>query len=187
MIKLQIAINASEMNLKKEDLTKLKIGLNNKTIEHKFIPLEQLHIPLLMLGEKEESEIESISKKIENALTEHISFNLKLSGMSAYPDLIEGRLLYISVQNTKELRSLQAALSEAFFGPSEVEYAPNLPVVRLKNHRNVTDVLSPYKGRDFGKLHVSELILYQITSGGAYMTYKELKRFKVSLLDQEKI
>lgn len=179
MIKLQIAIDTHLMNLKKEDLTKLKIGLNNKTIEHKFIPLDQLHIPLLMLGEKEENEVEAISQKVEEVLKDHTSFDLKLSGISAYPDPTEGRLLYIGVQNAKELRSLQSHMAEVFFGPSESEYSPNLPIVRLKNHRNVVDVLSPYKTRDFGKLHVSQLILYQITSGGAYMTYKKLKSFEV--------
>lgn len=176
LIKLQISIDASEL-LKKEDLTKLKIGLNNKSIEHKFVPIDQLHIPLLMLGEKKESELAYIESTIEEILSGESCFDLKLSGILAFPNQDEGRLLYVGVQNAKELRSLQDHFASRFFNSSSIDYVPNLPVVRLKNHRNVSDILSPYKNRNFGKLKVSKLILYQITSGGAYMTYKSLKTF----------
>lgn len=180
MLKLQLAIDATTLNLKKEDLTKLKVGLNNKSMDHKFIPLDKLHIPLLMLGEKEESELESITQKIESVLSNQENFDLKISGIWAYPEQAEARLLYVGVQNTKELRSLQADLSQEFFNNSETEYQSNLPIVRLKNYRNVTDVISPYKTRDFGKLKVENLVLLQITSGGAYMTYKVLKQFPIT-------
>jgi 2'-5' RNA ligase len=185
MIKLQLAIDATSINLKKEDLTKLKVGLNNKSMDHKFIPLEQLHIPLLMIGEKEESEIDSISQKIESVLVNQEIFDLKISGVWAYPEQAEARLLYVGVQNAKELRSLQEQLSQSIFGNFDNEFKPNLPLVRLKNYRNVTDVISPYKTRDFGKLSVENLVLLQITSGGAYMTYKVLKQFPVSALKGE--
>lgn len=185
MIKLQIAIDATTIKLKKDDLTKLKIGLNNKSMDHKFIPLEQLHVPLLMLGEKEESELDSISQKIENVLANQNIFDLKISGVWAYPEQSEARLLYVGVQNAKELRSLQEDLSQAFFNNSDSEYKPNLPLVRLKNYRNVVDVISPYKTRDFGKLSVSKLVLLQITSGGAYMTYKVLKQFSLKEITEQ--
>lgn len=178
MIKLQISIDASSMNLKKDDLTKLKISLNNKSVEHKFIPIDQLHIPLLMLGEKDENEVDTITEKIEELLKDQSAFDLKLSGIWAFPNQNEGRLLYIGVQNAKELREMQGQFAETFFNTTDGEYHPNLPLVRLKNHRNVSDALSPYKTKDFGKFNVERIILYQITSGGAYMTYKSLKSFK---------
>lgn len=177
MLKLQLAIDATSLNLKKEDLTKLKVGLNNKSMDHKFISLDQLHIPLLMIGEKEESELDSISQKIESVLANQKIFDLKISGVLAYPEQAEARLLYIGVQNAKELRSLQEDLSLEFFNNTDSDYKPNLPLVRLKNYRNVTDVISPYKTRDFGKLNVTNLVLLQITSGGAYLTYKVLMKF----------
>ena len=182
MIKLQLAINAVKIHLKEEDLTKLKVGLNNKTMEHKFILLDQLHIPLLMLGEKSEEQVNDISRLVETTIQMHHNFDLKLSGIWALPNQHEARLLYVGVQNAKELRSLQSDLSKAFFNHSETEYYPNLPVVRLKNYRSVVDVISPYKNRDFGKLKVDTLALYQIVSGGAYMTYKLLKTYRLGEL-----
>lgn len=179
MIKLQISIDAQFLNLKKEDLIKLKVSLNDKNVEYKFISFEQLHIPILTIYSKDDSELESISKLVESVLKNHSSFDLKLSGLWAYPNQGAGRLIYMGVQNTKELRSLQEDLDQAFSQVREEEYKPNLPLVRLKNHRNVTDAISPYKTRDFGKLQVQRVMLYEITSGGAYMTYKILKTFSM--------
>ncbi len=177
MIKLQLVIDAHEMNLIKEDLVKLKVGLNNKKIEHKFIPLEQLHIPLLMIGEKKENEVEDLASKIESVASSFTTFDLKLQGVWAYPEQVEARLLYIGVQNSIELRSFQQEFSEVIFNNSRPDFKPNLPLVRLKNHRNVKDSLSPYKTKDFGKLNVCRVMLYQITSGGAFMTYKMIQSF----------
>ena len=179
IMKLQLAIDAKSLDLKKEDLVKLKVGLNSKNMEHKFIPFDQLHIPLIMLGEKTTDEMKVIDEKIENVFKQHQAFDLKLSGIWAYPNQNEGRLLWIGVQNTKELRALQLDLANAIFSESdEKDYKPNLPLVRLKNHRNVSDVISPYKTRDFGKLHVTNVLLYEMTSG-AFPTYKMLNDYNM--------
>lgn len=60
------------------------------------------------------------------------------------------------------------------------DYRPYLPIVRLKNFRDVSDLLSPFKNSEFGKIQIQKISLYEMTSGGAFPTYRKLNSFDLS-------
>lgn len=176
-MKLVLGIDAQSLNLSDEQLNKLKVGLNKRGFEYRFVPNDQYHITLVNFGDIEEDDYTERDGYIKNIIQEHPIFDLKLTGIWAYPRQEEARLLWVGVQNSRELRSLQAGLTALIPSICELDFKPILPILRLRNHHNVTDLISPYKGRDLGKIEVKSIALYEMTTGGAYPTYKVLRRY----------
>ena len=110
-------------------------------------------------------------------------FSLKLSGLDAFPDAKEGRVIWMGVQNSKELRSLQQdqedQLRNLDLFLEERSYRPHLTLLRLRSAKNFTDILSPHRDQQFGSLQVLELVLYESTLGGPFPVYKPLERFEL--------
>lgn len=176
-MKIFLGITAKHLNLKKDQFRKLKVGLGNAGIEYRMEPVEDLHITLASFGDVESKDYEDKEVYIKNIIQSHFSFELKLQGLSAFPDLKEGRLLWIGVQNKKELRALQADLAQQISSVCNLDYKPILPIARLRNYKNLTDIVSPYKSTDFGKLIVETVNLYEMISGGAFPVFKVLKTY----------
>ena len=182
-MKLYLALDTSNLKL---DLKKLKVNLEKaKNLDHKWVPLHQWHIPLCSLGDVEEGAMDRIGNKLNSILGHHFSFELKLDGVWAYPSQDHGRLLWIGVQNVKELRSLQEEIFDELkeLIPEETmarTFRPYLPIVRLRNYKEVSDLLSPHKNSHFGKIRINKLIVYEMTSPGAFPTYRKVEEFKLS-------
>lgn len=176
-MKLFLALDAQSLNFDKSTFAKLRVSLKKKTDEFKFVDMDKLCIPLVHLPE---IDIDPFKDKIHSIAQGTPPFDLKLSGLSAYPDLIQGRMIWIGVQNTKELRELQSRLEALFYPESEQEYKPTLPLVRMRNHHNVADALSPYKSTKFPVLNAKIVVLYEMVSGGAYPTIKRLLEFSLT-------
>jgi 2'-5' RNA ligase len=172
-MKYSLALDARSFNL--NDLKKLKVNLNQSNIDHKWVMQDSLHIDLLSL---EEVDLEAIQKVV----TQVEPFTLKLNGVWAYPEQKEARVLWVGVQNARELQNLRFEFLKALPG-SEMdngeEFKPILPVVRFRNYRSVSDLISPFKNSRFESLLVNKVILVEMTSGGAYPTYKILEEFKI--------
>lgn len=182
-MKLSLVLDTSHINV---DLKKLKVNLDKaKNIEHRWIPSQQWHIPLCSFGEVSNEDLFEIEKHLLKILHHHSAFELKLEGVWAYPSQDHGRLLWIGVQNSKELRSLQEELFQEFqkFIPEEVlenTFRPYLPIVRFRNYKEVSDLLSPHKNAHFGKFAICKLIIYEMTSQGAFPTYQKVSEFLMS-------
>lgn len=166
-----LAIDAREFDL--ETLKKLKIGLKQSNIDYRWVTQDSLHIDLLTVDDMDYASI----KKIVSALS---SFSLRLDGVWAYPEQKEARVLWVGVQNSRELQQLRfelfSAVPEAEINNSS-DYKPILPIVRFRNYRNVSNLISPYKNTRFPELTVKKLLLVEMVSGGAYPTYKIIEEF----------
>jgi 2'-5' RNA ligase len=182
-LKLYLALDTANLNL---DLKKLKINLEkSKNFEHKWVPLHQWHIPLCPLGEVEFESLSEIQNKLNVIRIRHNSFEIKLDGVWAYPSQDHGRLLWVGVQNVKELRSLQEDVFSEFneLIPKETldkPFKPYLPIVRFRNYKEVSDLLSPHKNSHFGKVRINKIIIYEMTSQGAFPVYRKLQEFELN-------
>ncbi|WP_408096589.1 RNA 2',3'-cyclic phosphodiesterase [Peredibacter sp. HCB2-198] len=170
-MKLFLSLDVSELKL---DLKKLKVNLSKgKNFDFQWLPEEQRQIPLVSLGEVDEESFQRIEPSLHSVAKQTRAFKLKFEGMSAYPDTKEARLLWVGVQNSKEVRALYEKMVAALELHPEKEFKPYLPVVRLRNHREVSDILSPHKNTDFGKFTITRLVVYEMTLGGAFPLYKK--------------
>lgn len=180
---LSIAINADHLILDEQKIKKLKIGLKTSRLEYRWVPQALLHVHLLSLGPIETPQFDSLKEEIKKILEQHLSFDLKLNGIWAYPNQKEGRLLWIGVQNSIALRTLQDELANQLIESKDFReekiFKPILPIVRIRNRSDVTDLISPYKTSDFGKLKVNQLSLYQMVSGGAFPEYEIIEKFQL--------
>jgi 2'-5' RNA ligase len=183
-MKLSLAINAAQLNLDNEKLKKLKINLNNSNTAHRWVPSDLFQITLLSLGETENEKIIELDAKIKSIIHSHGTFELKLNGISAYPNQKEGRLLWIGAQNSIPLRELQNELAQSLISDNvyleDKIFRPILPIVRLKNFIDVSDMIIPYKNTDFGKLIVEQLVLFDMIVGGAFPIYKLIKAYPLT-------
>jgi 2'-5' RNA ligase len=168
-MKYTLSLSASHLEL---DLRKLKVSLSRgKNFIHEFVPKEERHITLFHLTEAQ------LDHEVETLLSNFPPLELKLDGVFAYPYSQEARLLWVDVQYTKELRKLRTDLGEALNLPVDEDYRPILPVVRLKNHRAVDDVISPFKNMSLGKVVFSKIVVMEMVSRGAFPAFKTLKEY----------
>lgn len=178
-MKVYLGIEAKNLLLDEKNpfFKKLKIGLSKKNYQHRWIPTDSQTITLVG-----SSIIDQDLSLLDHHLRDLTFFpvtQLHLQGIWAYPNQSSARVLWVGVQNSKKLKELhQEALHKftmcGFKIDSEL-MTPYLPFLRFRNHRDVTDLISPYKNFDFGFLKVERLSLYQMVTGGAFPTFKTLK------------
>lgn len=175
-----LAIDARQFDL--ESLKKLKIGLKQSNIDYKWVPQDSLHIDLLTVEDFDRDQILNVVSQIP-------AFTLKLDGVWAYPEQKEARVLWTHVQNSRELQQLRFELFKSV-PDAEInnssDYKPILPIVRFRNYRSVSDLISPFKNTRFPELIVDKLLLIEMVSGGAYPTYKIIDTFPLGEARAEK-
>ena len=123
-MKLSLVINASKIDLNNEKINKLKIHLNKSNIPHRWIQNDLLQINLLNIGDTDVEKMLELNNKISNILLSHGPFNLQLSDISAYPNPSQGRLIWIGVQSSIPLRSLQDDLAQNLIGENTNYFVP---------------------------------------------------------------
>lgn len=183
-MKLLIALDASHLHFGKDTFRKLAKSLQQSRHIYKYVPQELRHIKLLSLNESSAGDILHLNQIITKISKNHEEIELKLNGLWAYPNQEEGRLLWIGVQNSISLRSLQESLARAIVPPKDLwednVFKPILPVLRFKNHHNVTDLISPYKGYDFGKNSFHCIVLLEMTKSGSFPEYRVIQKYHLT-------
>lgn len=165
---------------------KLKINADRREIAVKWVPVENFHITVTFLGEHPEEDIPAIQKTLAEVCTRFAPFDLKIEDMGAFSNEHDARVLWLGVQNKKYLGEFKNGLDEALaeknllLRPEERAYSPHLTFGRLRNPRSVKDMISPFKRKSFGKIHVDEIILYESKLQGAYPIYTPIARCKLT-------
>lgn len=183
-MRLFIAIGAEEINFDpKIVLKKLKVNLNKKELDYRWVPQENYHITINFLGEVEAEKVQELKKLLEEVSHHHAYFHLKLHGLGVFPSVKEGRVVWMDVQNSLALRALQedceTRLLELGYKFEEKSYIPHLTIARLRSPRNLSDVISPLEKQKFGELAVKSLVLYESKLQGSFPVYEPLMKFSL--------
>lgn len=181
-MRLFIAIDAHELNFDPDlALKKLKTNLKMKELEFRWVPQKNYHITLNFLGQVESERLPILKSLLGELVQDHSVFSLKLDGLGAFPSLKEGRVIWMDVQNSKHLRSLQSdceqRLKEQGFALEVRDYKPHLTLARLRNPRNLSDLLSPLIKQKFGELKVLKVTLFESKLSGPFPVYDPLEKF----------
>jgi RNA 2',3'-cyclic 3'-phosphodiesterase len=188
-MRLFIAIAANEINFDpKAALKKLIVNLNRKELEYRSVPVENYHITLNFLGEVQPEKIATLKEILERVSLRHSFFQLKIEGLGVFPSVKDGRVVWMKVQNSISLRSLQKEcekmLRESGFELEERQYVPHLTILRLRNARNMSDIISPVEKQKFGELSVRNIVLYESKLGGAFPLYVPIINFPLNVADE---
>lgn len=183
-----IAINATDpLSLSfLPTLKKLKINADRREMNVKWVPLENYHVTISFLGDKSPEEIMELKNLIQKICDHTHPFDLKIEDMGAFSNEHDARVLWLGVQNKKYLGSFKENLDKSIeeMSPanpmSDRPYQPHLTIGRLRNPGSVKDMISPFKRKSFGKIQVSEVVLYESKQQGPFPIYVPLERFKLT-------
>jgi 2'-5' RNA ligase len=181
-MRLFLAIAADDLNFDpKEALKKLRINLNRKEIEYRWVPQENYHITINFLGEISKDKIDPLRLMLEEVSLHHALFHLKLHGLGVFPSENSGRVVWMDVQNSMALRALQedcqSRLLELRYDLNQKSFIPHLTLARLRSPRNLWDVISPLVNNKFGEMSVRNLVLYESKLSGPFPVYEPLFKF----------
>lgn len=161
--------------------------LNKVSKGIKWVKKEGMHLTLKFLGEigKEKiPEIESILKEISE---KYNPFPLRLIGTGSFPPGKKNpRVLWVGIEETKSLKTLQAQIEEKLekigFEKEKREFHPHLTLGRVKAHSYLGGVLSQLeKEREasFGEMLVKKITFLQSILKPTGAEYKVLSEFEL--------
>lgn len=159
---------------------KLKKEANEREWDLKFTPLENLHVTVRYLGNQNETSLGKLSQIGRLIADRHEPFTLDLSGLGAFAEVHEARVIWVGTQNKKALQALHLDLDNElkdFKLEAEGPYVPHLTIARLRNTRSVKDYISPFVRKDFGKVLCTELALFKSELRGNFPHYEVLDRY----------
>ncbi len=186
--RLFFALNASDP-LEKTFLPiykKLRIIADKKEMVMKWVPLENFHATVTFIGPMDEEAVPKLADTLETVCARFAPFDLKVEDVGAFSNEQDARVLWLGVQNKRYLNEFKAALeaelteNDLLPQPEQRDYTPHITFARLRNPKSVKDMLSPFKRKSFGKIHVSEIVLYESEVRGVYTVYKPLVRCKLT-------
>ena len=91
---------------------------------------ENLHITLLFLLNMSEKDLQELIIFSQNAASKHNPFEIVFSGIQYGPSPENPRMIWITLQESQELQSLQKDIQQ--FKPDEKSFSPHLTLARLR-------------------------------------------------------
>jgi 2'-5' RNA ligase len=169
-------------------LKKIRIGADQREVSVRWTPPENYHITVTFLGETPDENIPELKKTLEQVCTQFASFDLKIEDISGFSNEHDARVIYLGVQNKRYLNEFKQALDQALEQNNLLThvdkrgFVPHLTIGRLRNPKSIKDLISPLKRKSFGKLKVTEIVLYESKLEGVYPVYTPV--FRVQLTGQ---
>jgi len=159
---------------------KLKVGADRKALDINWTPDLNWHFTLSFLGEIDEVRMPELSLVLQTVAKRFTCFNLPLKGLGAFPSEASGRVLWVGAPAKAGLVNLQSGLEAELvargFSVDERGYRPHLSLGRLRNPKNVKDLLSPFVRNKFGEFSVEEILLMESIQARFFPVYKILDR-----------
>lgn len=148
-------------------LGKMKRTLNDRDREARFTPPDLWHITLTFLGRQNEEQANQTAAALKSWRPSiQQPLELKISGVGAFPAPTEGRVLWLGVQNSVELKKLKVDLDNHLIQSGieiheDQSFVPHLTVARLRNMQSLMDLVQLGGRKSFGTYRIGELILFQ--------------------------
>jgi RNA 2',3'-cyclic 3'-phosphodiesterase len=155
---------------------KMKTIFSRKEVDLRWSTPENWHITLLFLGAVSDADAAAMWSKATAVAQRTPAFDLKISGVGAFPDAREARVIWLGVQKSQKILDLQTDLENALGVASVENYIPHITVGRLRNLKSVWDEIKPFSKHKFGTTKVSELRLYESVMAGAHPIYNVIDK-----------
>ena len=103
----------------------------------KWVNPEGVHLTLKFLGNIPFKQVTEISKAIEEAAQEISPFHLEISGLGAFPNLKQPRVLWVGIKGEidnllKLQQNIDSALASLSFAEEKRPFTPHLTLARLR-------------------------------------------------------
>lgn len=149
-----------------ERLTGLLDDLRGSGPNLKVVKPSNLHLTLKFLGDTEEGLVEDIVRVIEGSTRDIQPFEVRLRGMGAFPSLSNMRVIWVGIENGKELAVLAERLDRSFatlgIEHERRAFRPHLTVARARGSRGadaVQSIIAANTATDYGDYVIDRVTL----------------------------
>lgn len=160
---------------------KIKSSADQKDVDMTFAPSANWHITLAFLGEVSEEKNIKVHAVLKKFAATQEALSLSLRNLGGFPDITGARTLWVGVSSSRALLDCQHNLIKALnplgFASENREYIPHLTIAKLRNHKNIKELVSPWIRKDFGKVVVPEIRLYESKQFGVFSKYEVVESF----------
>jgi len=151
----------------------------------KWVEPENLHLTLKFIGERPETDVDSITRAVGLALASRKKFEVQIKGCGGFPNLRNPKVIWVGMENagpTIEMAAqIDGKLQPLGIAPETRPFSPHLTIGRVKMKTNLTP-LSIQMGKtnfDAGILNVDRVGLVKSTLTPHGPIYENLKIFKL--------
>ncbi len=181
-IRLFIAVPI-DMDIKKK-LQSIREALARVDGRLSIVPLENLHFTLKFIGWVEEKEQEKIRKRILSLTKTIKPFEIKVSGLDAFPSSNRPTVIWAGV--SKELTEIAQLFNLSLpYHQESRESLAHLTLARVKHleengREQIKDIIKKHGKDFFGQMIVDKVVLYQSELRKTGPIYTLLEEFKLS-------
>ena len=148
----------------------------------RWLPPANFHLTLKFLGDVDEAKVAPIAAALERELYPFSCFTINAKGLGVFPDLKRPRILWVGLVGG-ELNALASTAEKALvpfgFAAEKKTFTPHLTIGRWRQFngspKELGDEIEKWRGHDFGRSNVDEVILFQSVLKPEGAVYRPLK------------
>jgi RNA 2',3'-cyclic 3'-phosphodiesterase len=151
-----------------------------------WTPADRFHITIKFLGETAEKDLPAIYTILMKALEGFSTFTVTLKGLGLFKSIHVPRVLWMGCSYDSGLDQIHKVINHeliAFGFESETRpFRPHLTLGRLRHIRQVNhfnELITLYEEKEFQKLVIHEIVLYESHLSPAGARYVVLNKFKL--------
>lgn len=113
--------------------------LKSLRLDARFTRASALHLTLRFLGNIDETQVEPLSRTLARSVEGFAPFALRLKGLGTFPTLSRPRVLWVGIDESRELAQLHSAIGRETarlgFSPGGRRFRPHLTLARFRSPR----------------------------------------------------
>ena len=180
MIRAFVAVDLEPQTVQK--ITEAIARLRPRMPGIRWLPPTNFHLTLKFLGDIDEAKVAPIAAALERDLYPFSCFTINAKGLGVFPDLKRPRILWVGLVGG-ELNALASRVEKALvpfgFSAERRAFTPHLTVGRWRDFngssKELGDEVEKWRGHDFGRSNVDEVILFQSVLKPEGAVYRPLK------------
>lgn len=155
----------------------------------RWVPAGNMHLTLKFLGEVSVANLQSLARMLQSEAARHRAFEIKVSGLGAFPNLRRPRVIWVGSEAPSELGALQKAIEAEThhlgYPSEERPFSPHLTLGRISQSARPEEVtqlaraLGEMQVGDLGVVRVDHIHLFRSDLHPSGAVYTELNSFKL--------
>ena len=180
MIRAFVAVDLEPQTV--QQIAEAIVQLRPRMSGIRWLAPANFHLTLKFLGDVDEAKVAPIAAALERDLCPFSCFTINAKGLGVFPDLKRPRILWVGLVGD-ELNALASRVEKTLipfsFAAERRAFTPHLTVGRWREFKGspkeLGDEIEKWRGHDFGRSKIDEVILFQSVLKPEGAVYRPLK------------